>query len=223
MIKFNNDWDDYVAIERQKPYYLALREFLKQEYSSKVVYPPMHEIFSALIHTAYEDTKVVILGQDPYINAGEAHGMAFSVMPTAKMPPSLRNIFKELSDDLGCHMPNNGYLMPWAKQGVLLLNTTLTVQAGRSKSHAGKGWEEFTDSIITRLAEREKPIVFMLWGKHAQQKTTLVDPAHHKVLMAAHPSPLAGGRFFGSKHFSQANEFLVGQGDVGVDWQIANV
>ena len=220
MVKFNNDWDDYVANERQKPYYLALRQFLKQEYFTKTVYPPMDEIFSALKYTSYEGTKVCILGQDPYINPGEAHGMAFSVGTAAKIPPSLRNIFIELCNDMGCTMPNNGYLVPWAQQGVLLLNTVLTVEAGRSKSHAGKGWEEFTDSIITRLAQREKPVVFMLWGKAAQQKTALIDPNRHKVLTAAHPSPLAGGKFFGSKHFSMANAFLAELGDDPINWQI---
>ena len=223
MVKFNNDWDDYVAIERQKPYYLELRRFLKQEYFTKTVYPPMDEIFSALRYTPYADTKVVILGQDPYINPGEAHGMAFSVSPSAKIPPSLRNIFSELCNDLGCTMPNNGYLLPWAQQGVLLLNTVLTVEAGRSKSHAGKGWEEFTGSIITRMAQREKPVVFMLWGRAAQQKAALIDASHHKVLMAVHPSPLAGGKFFGCKHFSAANAFLKAQGDDVINWQIPNL
>jgi len=220
MIKFDNDWDDYVAQERQKPYYQALRQFLKQEYFTKTVYPPMDEIFSALRYTSYEGTKVVILGQDPYINPGEAHGMAFSVGMSAKIPPSLRNIFIELNNDLGCSIPNNGYLLPWAKQGVLLLNTVLTVEAGRSKSHAGRGWEEFTDSIIQRLSQREKPVVFMLWGRAAQQKAALIDANRHKVLMAAHPSPLAGGRFFGCKHFSEANAFLAAQGDGEINWQI---
>lgn len=220
MVKFNNDWDDYVAQERQKPYYQALRQFLKQEYFTKTVYPPMDEIFSALRYTSYEGTKVVILGQDPYINPGEAHGMAFSVGLSAKIPPSLRNIFIELNNDMGCEIPNNGYLLPWAKQGVLLLNTVLTVQAGRSKSHAGKGWEEFTDSIIQRLSQREKPVVFMLWGRAAQQKAALIDVNLHKVLTAAHPSPLAGGKFFGCKHFSEANAFLAAQGDEEINWQI---
>jgi len=223
MVKLNNDWDDHVAQETQKPYYLALRQFLKQEYFIKTTYPPMEEIFSALRYTAYEDTKVVILGQDPYINPGEAHGMAFSVKPTAKIPPSLKNIFIELNNDVGCAIPNNGYLMPWAEQGVLLLNTVLTVQAGRSKSHAGKGWEQFTDSIIMKLNERERPVIFMLWGKAAQEKMILIDTARHKVLTAAHPSPLAGGRFFGCRHFSAANAFLVGQGDLKIDWQIPNI
>ena len=220
MIKFNNDWDDFVAQERQKPYYQTLRQFLKQEYFTKTVYPPMDEIFSALRYTSYEGTKVVILGQDPYINPGEAHGMAFSVKPTAKIPPSLRNIFIELHNDLGCEIPDNGYLLPWAQQGVLLLNTVVTVEAGRSKSHGGKGWEEFTDSIIQRLGQRKKPVIFMLWGKAAQQKVSLIDADFHKVLTAAHPSPLAGGKFFGCRHFSQANAFLAALGDEEINWQI---
>ncbi|MDR2182915.1 MAG: uracil-DNA glycosylase [Clostridiales bacterium] len=223
MVKFDNDWDDFVANQRQQPYYLALRQFLKQEYFTKTVYPPMDEIFSALRHTSYADTKVVILGQDPYINPGEAHGMAFSVRPAAKIPPSLRNIFIELCNDLDCTMPNNGFLMPWAMQGVLLLNTVLTVEAGRSKSHAGKGWEQFTDSIITRLSQRELPMVFMLWGRHAQQKAALIDTGRHRVLTAVHPSPLAGGRFFGCKHFSAANAFLAALGAPEIDWQIPNL
>ncbi|MCL2397322.1 MAG: uracil-DNA glycosylase [Defluviitaleaceae bacterium] len=223
MIKLDNDWDAFANEEQQKPYYLALRQFLKGEYSTKTIYPPMGEIFSALRHTSYDDVKVVILGQDPYINHGEAHGMAFSVGPGAKIPPSLRNVFIELQNDLGCTPPNNGCLMPWAAQGVLLLNTVLTVQAGRSKSHAGQGWEHFTNAIITRLNQRQRPMVFMLWGKAAQEKTALINNPHHKVLMAAHPSPLAGGRFFGSRHFSQTNEFLAAQGDTPIDWQIPNI
>ena len=223
MVKLDNDWDFHVAKETQKPYYLALRQFLKQEYFTKRAYPPMDEIFSALRHTGFSSTRVVILGQDPYINPGEAHGMAFSVMPQAKIPPSLRNIFLELQNDLGCYVPNNGYLMPWAKQGVLLLNTVLTVRAGQSKSHAKMGWEQFTDSLITELNQREHPVVFMLWGKAAQEKTVLINPARHKILTAAHPSPLAGGRFFGCRHFSAANAFLAAQGDAEIDWQIPNI
>ena len=225
MIKLDNDWDAFAREESQKPYYLRLRQFLKQEYFSpaKTIYPPMNEIFSALRHTSYNDTKVVILGQDPYINPDEAHGMAFSVRPSAKIPPSLRNIFKELEADMGCAIPNNGYLMPWAEQGVLLLNTVLTVQAGCSKSHANQGWEQFTDAIISHLNQRQRPMVFMLWGKAAQEKTTLIDSQRHKILIAAHPSPLAGGRFFGCRHFSRANEFLAAQGESVIDWQIPNV
>ena len=223
MVRLDNDWDNYVQEETAKPYYLRLRRFLKQAYTTKTIYPPMDEIFSALRHTAYADVNVVILGQDPYINPGEAHGMAFSVCPKAKIPPSLRNIFLELGDDLGCTMPNNGYLMPWAAQGVLLLNTVLTVEARRSKSHGGIGWEGFTDAIIARLNQRERPVIFMLWGKVAQEKAALINQNIHTVLTAAHPSPLAGGKFFGCRHFSKANALLVAQGQPAIDWQIPNI
>ena len=162
MIKLDNDWDEIVFYEQKKSYYLALRQFLKQQYSTATIYPPADQIFSALRHTSFEAAKVVILGQDPYINPKEAHGMAFSVLPGAKIPPSLKNIFKEIQDDIGCKIPNNGYLMPWATQGVLLLNTVLTVREGASKSHAGKGWEHFTDHIIHSLSNRQNPLIFML-------------------------------------------------------------
>ena len=223
MINLGNDWDEYVQNEAKQPYYLQLRQFLKQEYATKTIYPPMADIFAAPRHTSYAATKVVILGQDPYINPGEAHGMAFSVSPAAKVPPSLRNIFKEIEADIGHAPPNNGYLMPWATQGVLLLNTVLTVQAGQSKSHAGKGWEVFTNAIIARLTERRDPLVFMLWGKAAQEKAALISQSHHLVLTAAHPSPLAGGKFFGCRHFSRANEFLTSHGEQPIDWQIPNL
>jgi len=222
MIQLNNDWDDIVGGQQQLTYYQNLRQFLKYEYGNHTIYPPMDEIFSTLRYTPYTGVKVVILGQDPYINAGEAHGMSFSVKPDAKTPPSLRNIFKELQDDLGCEIPNNGYLMPWATQGVLLLNTVLTVRAGQSKSHAGRGWEIFTDHIIASLSQREQPMVFMLWGKLAQSKADKIAP-HHKILMATHPSPLAGGKFFGCGHFSQANQFLEEQGETPINWQIPNL
>ena len=223
MIRLGNDWDEYVQAEARKPYYQGLRQFLKREYATKTIYPPMDEIFSALRFTSYEDTTVVILGQDPYINRGEAHGMAFSVRPGAKVPPSLKNIFLEQHRDCGCKVPNNGYLMPWAEQGVLLLNTVLTVEAGRSKSHAGRGWELFTDAIIKRLNERARPVIFMLWGRAAQEKAALIDQKVHKVLTAAHPSPLARGAFFGCRHFSWANRFLVEQGRREIDWQIPDL
>ena len=222
MINLGNDWDSYVQEEARKPYYQELRQFLKHQYAAATVYPPMGQIFDALRHTSYEGTKVVILGQDPYINQGEAHGMAFSVNHGIKIPPSLRNIFLELQSDLGHAPPNNGYLMPWALQGVLLLNTVLTVEAGRSKSHARKGWEFFTDSIISKLDERNKPIVFMLWGRAAQEKAVLIKNNAHLVLTAAHPSPLAGGRFFGCRHFSQANAFLSKHGMAEIDWKLQN-
>lgn len=223
MKKFNNEWDKIIEDEIKKPYYLSLREFLKIEYSTKTIYPPMKELFSALEHTCFKDTKVVIIGQDPYINEGQAHGMAFSVKPTAKIPPSLINIFKELNTDVGCIIPNNGYLMKWANQGVMLLNTVLTVEASKSKSHAKKGWEQFTTFIIKKLNSKNEPIVFLLWGKDAQSKLQLINNPKHKVLVAAHPSPLAGGKFFGCKHFSKTNEFLKENMLKPIDWQIDDI
>ena len=219
MINIGNDWDAIVGGEQEKTYYKALRQFLKQEYTKNTVFPPAVDIFNALKHTAFADVRVVILGQDPYIKHGEAHGMAFSVNHGVRVPPSLKNIYKELQDDLACTIPSTGYLMPWAKQGVLLLNTILTVKAGESKSHAGRGWEQFTDHIIVALSQREKAMVFMLWGKPAQAKAAMIAP-HHLVLQAAHPSPLARGAFFGCKHFSKANEFLLGNNETPMNWQI---
>jgi len=223
MIKIGNDWDDFTSEEQQKPYYQQLRAFLKQEYSTKTIYPSASDIFATLTYTPYSDVAAVILGQDPYINPGEAHGMSFSVLPAARTPPSLQNIYKELQTDLGCFIPNNGYLMPWAKQGVLLLNTVLTVQAGKSRSHAGQGWEKFTDAIIGYLNQREQPIAFLLWGKMAQGKAALITNPRHKTLTSAHPSPLAGGAFFGCKHFSKTNDFLAANGQAVIDWQIPNL
>lgn len=223
MITLNNDWDVFLQTETKKDYYLKLREFLKNEYKTKTIFPPMNDIFNALKYTSLNDANVVILGQDPYINFGEAHGLAFSVQPTAKIPPSLKNIFQELSTDLQCYVPNNGCLIKWAKQGVLLLNTALTVQQGMSKSHAGKGWETFTSAVIQRINEKSSPVVFLLWGRDAQNKVELITNPIHKILTAAHPSPLAGGKFFGSKHFSKANEFLSENNLPTIDWQIENV
>lgn len=222
MKKFNNDWDEIIKEEIEKQYYLELRKFLKVEYYTKKIYPPMDKIFNTLEHTSFKNTKVVILGQDPYINEGEAHGMAFSVGINAKIPPSLKNIFKELETDMGCYIPNNGHLVKWANQGVLLLNTVLTVEAKKSKSHAGKGWEKFSTFIIERLNLKEEPLVFLLWGRDAQSKFTLIHNPKHKILMAAHPSPLAGGKFFGCKHFSKTNEFLKQNEMDPIDWQIEN-
>ena len=217
MIKLNNDWDALLADEFKKDYYLSLRQFLKHEYSTKIIYPDMYDIFNALKLTAHDNTKIVIVGQDPYINKGEAHGLAFSVNHGIKIPPSLLNIFKELSDDIGMDMPKSGCLTAWAKRGVLLLNSVLTVQAGKSRSHAKKGWELFTDYVLSLLNERKKPLVFMLWGNDAKNKGQIITCKHHLVLTAAHPSPLAGGRFFGCKHFSKANEFL---GEDAIDWSL---
>ena len=220
MIKLNNDWDELLDRETNKDYYKNLRKFLVTEYKTKTVYPSMYDIFNALKYTSYENTKVVILGQDPYINYGEAHGLAFSVQPSAKIPPSLKNIFIELQNDLNCTTPNNGCLIKWAEQGVLLLNTVLTVEAKKSKSHAKRGWEEFTTSVILKLNEKNTPIVFLLWGNDAKSKIPLISNPIHKILSAPHPSPLAGGAFFGCKHFSQTNEFLQKNHMHPIDWQL---
>jgi len=220
MVKLHNDWDEILADEFQKEYYLKLRAFLKEAYSTRIIYPDMHNIFNALKLTPYSGVRVVIVGQDPYINPGEAHGLAFSVLPGAKVPPSLQNIFKELKNDLDCDIPGHGHLVSWASQGVMLLNTVLTVEARRSRSHARMGWEQFTDTVLYHLNDRAIPMVFLLWGRDAQAKGRLIDNPNHLVLMAAHPSPLAGGRFFGCKHFSKANDFLVKNGLDAIDWLI---
>jgi len=223
MVKLHNDWDDILADEFSKENYLKLRAFLKEAYTTRTIYPDMHDIFNALKLTAYGQVKAVIVGQDPYINKGEAHGLAFSVLPGARVPPSLVNIFKELKDDLGCAIPDNGNLVHWAKQGVMLLNTVLTVEARRSKSHARQGWEQFTDTVLHHLNDRDAPMVFLLWGRDAQAKLRIINNPRHLVLKAAHPSPLAGGKFFGSRHFSQANGFLIKNGQAAIDWQIPNL
>lgn len=224
MVKLGNDWDNILCDEFKKEYYLNLREFLKQEYSTKTIYPNMHNIFEALKRTSYKDTKVLILGQDPYHGENQAHGLAFSVQPSVKIPPSLLNIYKELHDDIGCYIPNNGYLIPWADQGVLLLNTALTVRAHEANSHKGKGWEIFTDEIIKLLNERIDPVIFVLWGANARKKKEYIDESKHYVLEAPHPSPLSARRgFFGCKHFSKINEILIGLGKTTINWQIPNL
>lgn len=224
MVKFNNSWDELLKEEFEKPYYQQLRAFLKEEYSHYIIYPDMNDIFNALKATAYEDVKVVILGQDPYHGPNQAHGMAFSVKPDVKIPPSLLNIYKELNETMGCYIPNNGYLMKWAKQGVLLLNTVLTVRAGKPQSHKDKGWEIFTDYIIRLLNEREDPIVFVLWGTPAKKKASLITNARHKILTATHPSPLSAyNGFFGCNHFNQINDFLVKHDKTPIDFQIENI
>ncbi len=208
MISFGNDWDALLAEEFTKDYYLALRAFLAQQYRDCTVYPDMYDIYNALKLTAYRDVKVVILGQDPYHGAGQAHGLAFSVIDAAT-PPSLQNIYKELQSDVGISPPTHGNLTGWARQGVLLLNTVLTVRAASPASHKGKGWEIFTDRVISLLNEREQGIVFLLWGAHAKGKASLVTGSQHTVLTAAHPSPLsAHSGFFGCRHFSKANALL---------------
>ncbi|WP_282936729.1 uracil-DNA glycosylase [Paenibacillus sp. RC67] len=224
MTILNNDWGDLLASEFEQPYYKELRQFLKEEYGSRTIYPDMYDIFNALHLTPYSSVKVVILGQDPYHGAGQAHGLSFSVKPGVPAPPSLQNMFKELQDDLGCTIPNNGYLVRWAEQGVLLLNTVLTVREATPNSHKGMGWERFTDRVIFHLNQREEPIVFILWGSHAQQKMQLITNSHHMVLRSVHPSPLSSYRgFFGSKPYSQTNEFLKSIGSPEIDWQIPNL
>lgn len=224
MVKFNNSWDDILKDEFEKDYYKNIREFLKYEYSHYKIYPNMNNIFDSLKYASYEDIKVVIIGQDPYHEEGQAHGLSFSVQPGIDIPPSLQNIYKEIHDDLGCYIPNNGYLVKWAKQGVLLLNNVLTVRAHQANSHKDKGWEEFTDSIIKILNKREKPIVFMFWGSCAKTKESLVTNPNHFILKAVHPSPLSAYRgFFGCRHFSKANELLKQSNEEPIDWQIENI
>ena len=219
-----NDWLKPLESEFRKPYYRELYSFVKDEYSRKVVYPPSDEIFSALHLTPLKDVKVVLLGQDPYHNEGQAHGLSFSVRPGQDIPPSLVNIYQELHDDLGCYIPNNGFLESWAKQGVLLLNTVLTVRAHAANSHQGKGWEHFTDAIIEAVETQDRPIVYLLWGRPAQSKIPMITNPKHLILKAPHPSPLSAYRgFFGCRHFSQTNEFLERNGVTPINWQIENI
>lgn len=221
MMTFKNDWQEQLQEEFEKPYFLQLREFLKKEYAEQKIYPAMENIFNALHRTNYQNTKVVIIGQDPYHGAGQAHGLSFSVQPDVKVPPSLKNIYKELHADLGCTIPEHGFLQKWAEEGVLLLNNVLTVREKTPQSHQGQGWEILTDQVIQRLNEREKPIVFMLWGKHAQEKGKLVTNNHHYIIQSPHPSPFSAHRgFFGSRPFSEANRFLKSIGEEEVDWQL---
>lgn len=223
MAILKNDWAPLLEEEFEKTYYQQLRKKLLSEYETKVIYPDQHDIFNALHYTPYKDTKVVIIGQDPYHGPGQAHGLSFSVKPGVKIPPSLRNIYKELQDDVGCSIPNHGYLVEWAKQGVLMLNAVLTVQAGNANSHKGLGWELFTNRVIEILNQREAPVIFILWGNFAQQKQQLITASHHYIIKSPHPSPLsAHNGFFGSKPFSKANMFLRGIGSVEIDWQINN-
>lgn len=220
MVHFlQNDWAEVLDEEFEEPYYKELREFLKHAYASERVYPPMEDIYNALRVTPYASTKVVILGQDPYHGPGQAHGLSFSVRPGVQPPPSLLNIFKEMESDIGCVRPNHGCLLGWAEQGVLLLNTTLTVAQGRPKSHAGHGWETLTDAIIAKLSARQTPMVFILWGAHAQSKVALIDTHRHHIIKSPHPSPLSASRgFFGSRPFSRANAYLIQDGLDPIDW-----
>ena len=224
MVNLGNDWDELLKEEFEKDYYLNLRKFLIEEYKTRQIFPNMHNIYEALKHTSYKDTKVLILGQDPYHGDNQAHGLAFSVQPQVKTPPSLLNMYKELKDDLGCFIPNNGYLMPWADQGVLLLNTALTVRAHEANSHKNKGWEIFTDRVISILSEREDPVIFVLLGSNARKKVELIDTSKHYILEAPHPSPLSASKgFFGCKHFSKINEILKKLGKEPINWQIENI
>lgn len=224
MVAIGNDWDELLSDEYTKEYYINLRAFLTQEYKTHLIHPDMYDIFNALKWTSYKDTKVVILGQDPYHEPGQAHGLAFSVQKGVKIPPSLVNIYKELHDELGCFIPNNGYLEKWARQGVLLLNSSLTVRDGLANSHRNKGWEQFTNRIVELLNERESTVIFMLWGNNAKEKIKLITNPNHKILTAAHPSPLSASRgFFGCGHFKFANKVLEREGRGAIDWQIENI
>ena len=224
MIKLNNDWDELLKDEFEKTYYLNLMEFLKHEYSEKTIYPSINNMYDALKKTSYKDTKVLILGQDPYHGENQANGLAFSVQPGVRTPPSLLNIYKELNLELGCFIPNNGNLVPWADQGVLLLNTALTVRAHEANSHKGQGWETFTDEIIKILNKRSEPLIFVLWGANARKKKEFITSKQHYVLEAPHPSPLSARRgFFGCGHFSRINEILVSLQKDKIDWQIPNI
>lgn len=221
----DNDWLPALKPEFAKTYYKDLFEFVKTEYSRVVVYPPADDIFNAFHFTPLSKVKVVILGQDPYHNVNQAHGLSFSVPPSQKeIPPSLQNIYKELHDDLGCYIPNNGYLKKWADQGVLMLNTVLTVRAHQANSHRNKGWEHFTDAVINAVNEQDRPIVYLLWGRPAQSKIPMLTNPKHLILKAPHPSPLSAYRgFYGCRHFSQTNEFLKENGVEPIDWQIENI
>ncbi|MBQ4868123.1 uracil-DNA glycosylase [Priestia megaterium] len=219
-----NDWAPLLEEEFQKDYYIQLREFLVDEYNHHTVYPDKYDIFNTLHYTDYKNVKVVILGQDPYHGPNQAHGLSFSVQPGVKTPPSLVNIYKELKNEMDYHIPNNGYLVKWAEQGVLLLNTVLTVRRGEANSHKGKGWEQLTDRIIELVAQKEEPVVFLLWGKHAQAKKELIHHSHHLILESPHPSPFSANRgFFGNNHFQRANEFLLQYERQSIDWQIDDV
>lgn len=225
MPPITNDWAEYLKPEYKKEYYKKLYAKVNEEYGSgATIYPPSDDIFNAFHLTPLNEVKCVIIGQDPYHNVNQAHGLCFSVRPEVEIPPSLVNIYKELQDDMGCKIPNNGYLIKWAKQGVLMLNSVLTVRAHQANSHQGIGWEQFTDAVMDILNEQDRPIVFLLWGRPAQNKAARLNNPNHLILKAPHPSPLSAYRgFFGCKHFSQANTYLQERGLTPIDWQIENV
>lgn len=221
MVKFGNDWDGLISYQFEAPYYLKLREFLKEEYFHHTIYPSMYDIFNALKLTSYEDTKVVIVGQDPYHEPGQAHGLSFSVQDGIPLPPSLQNIYKEIENEFGYKMGKSGNLTKWARQGVLLLNNVLTVRRGQANSHRNQGWEIFTDEVIRLLNVRKDPVIFVFWGNNAKAKLPLVTNPIHLVLTCAHPSPLSAyNGFFGCNHFKKINEFLLQNGKSPIDWKI---
>ncbi|OKP75527.1 uracil-DNA glycosylase [Paenibacillus helianthi] len=221
---FGNDWDEILQEETLKSYFQELRYGLAREYKEYTVYPPKDELFSALKLTPYSKTRVVILGQDPYHGAGQAHGLSFSVKPGVRIPPSLRNIYTELHSDMDVPVPNHGSLLHWAEEGVLMLNAVLTVREGQPNSHKGLGWETFTDAVMEKLNERQEPMVFILWGSYAQQKGAYIDPSRHLVMKSPHPSPFSAHRgFLGSRPFSQANKYLESKGLQGINWSIPNI
>ena len=223
-MQITNDWLSVFEPEFAKPYYETLYAFVNAEYRNNIVYPPMDELFTAFHETPLASVKVVILGQDPYHGSGQAHGLSFSVKPGIEPPPSLQNIYKELQAEFGCYIPNNGYLMPWAKQGVLMLNTCLTVREGQPGSHQNMGWEEFTDAAIRAVDALPRPVVFMLWGAKAQAKRGMLQNPYHLVLQTSHPSPFSANRgFLGCGHFRQANEYLMQNGVAPINWQIPNI
>lgn len=223
MAILKNDWVDHLGGEFTKPYYQELRKALVREYETQAIYPNQDDIFNALHFSSYKETKVVIIGQDPYHGPGQAHGLSFSVKPGVVIPPSLQNIYKELNTDLGCYIPNHGYLVNWSKQGVLMLNAVLTVRSGTPNSHKAIGWENFTDKVIEILNQRDTPVVFILWGRFAQQKQQLITSEKHLIIKSAHPSPFSAHKgFFGSRPFSQTNNFLRKKGLEEIDWQITN-
>ena len=224
MVKIGNDWDEILDGEFEKEYYLKLRTFLKSEYNNYIIHPHMNDIFNALKLTSYSGTKVVILGQDPYHGENQAHGLAFSVQKGVDIPPSLLNMYKELKAELGCYIPNNGFLEKWARQGVMLLNAALTVRDSAANSHRGKGWEIFTDCVIEKLNSRTEPVIFLLWGNNAKEKERLITNPIHHILKTVHPSPLSASRgFFGCGHFAAANRLLKEMGKEEIDWQIENI